>query len=757
MAVEDDDRLGSMTLAELDGTLDAKIEKYTSNGNGRGVDTVIQAVTKLVAWALERAGQDPNATDFATDEVLMTKDRQNVQELIELYYMYTHRIDDLEHNSMHDSDNKARLRKLAQCFEIACRVNLVVSTLKEIHGLQTNPNDPLVPDPLISNGVLKSFLFRWGIQNEPTKKETDLEKILVALMRKSFAGRLRKTNDGKLMKEISIRDDETGYTYGTTSWEEADLDYPRPLNDKHSLDAFIHGVCDKSHDIDLWKALVNLRSHSKIKDYLMACHDFELPFLIKKRNFIAFKNGIYDTAGDRAGVFYNYTDKQELPSKAVSSKYIDQYVDPEWFQIATQNPDGWFDIPTPLFQEILDYQNYGCKIAPSARGSIARDDDVVVQRVQKALMSLDAQTDSLLGDARQAADSGGVALKLRAIKTEMDAAAQAIEEEIGKLEGARESWGLPGTEGLKESLPVDAQKWVYVFLGRLLHELGCFDKWQVILMLKGKAGTGKSMIAKIAQAFFDKADVGVMSNNIERKFGLQTLYDKFLFVCMEMKKTMQLDQSEFQSLVSAEEMSIAQKNKPALTIRWSVPGLICGNEFSSWVDSQGSLSRRMMIVNFKHSISEKDSRPNLQQEIVEQELAALIVKCNIAYRLTAEKYSDVDIWKVVPCYFKEERLNMQKDTDPLPAAIYSNTFELAKFQENSSEAFEEFLCLFEELEQAYRSVWKDIRGNNYPEPLVEEKYDNHFREAGIVIKENYKTTYKGVEMVNRFLMGIRLK
>jgi hypothetical protein len=70
-----------------------------------------------------------------------------------------------------------------------------------------------------------------------------------------------------------------------------------------------------------------------------------------------------------------------------------------------------------------------------------------------------------------------------------------LEAQLGA--GAR----LPGesdaahTERMQEAEAVIS--WVYVFLGRLLFEVGELDSWQIIPFFCGKAGTGKSTILKI--------------------------------------------------------------------------------------------------------------------------------------------------------------------------------------------------------------------------------------------------------------------
>ena len=86
------------------------------------------------------------------------------------------------------------------------------------------------------------------------------------------------------------------------------------------------------------------------------------------------------------------------------------------------------------------------------------------------------------------------------------------------------------------------RRWMYVFMGRLLYPVKEHDDWQVMCFLKGVAGSGKSTICRVAQWLFRNEEVAIISNNIERKFGLSSLYDKDLVLCYEARHDMALDQ-----------------------------------------------------------------------------------------------------------------------------------------------------------------------------------------------------------------------
>ena len=61
--------------------------------------------------------------------------------------------------------------------------------------------------------------------------------------------------------------------------------------------------------------------------------------------------------------------------------------------------------------------------------------------------------------------------------------------------------------------------------------------------LKGAASSGKSTIlTRVCRGLYEPADVGTLSNNIERKFGLSALHDKLLFIGPEIKSDIALEQ-----------------------------------------------------------------------------------------------------------------------------------------------------------------------------------------------------------------------
>jgi NOL1/NOP2/fmu family ribosome biogenesis protein len=207
-------------------------------------------------------------------------------------------------------------------------------------------------------------------------------------------------------------------------------------------------------------------------------------------------------------------------------------------------------------------------------------------------------------------------------------------------------------------------RWIFVFMGRLCYDINELDGWQIIPFLKGIAGTGKSTLIKLAKKFYECEDVSVLSNNIEKKFGLQSIYKGFMFVSPEIKGDLQLEQAEFQSMVSGEDVSVARKNETATTVQWKTPGFLGGNEVPNWKDNSGSILRRLATVNFGKQIAPEDADPHLEAKL-EVELPIVLCKCLRAYLDYSNKYSDKDIWNVLPKYFKDIQSQVANVTNAL--------------------------------------------------------------------------------------------
>jgi hypothetical protein len=549
-----------------------------------------------------------------------------------------------------------------------------------------------------------------------------------------------------------------GIIYGSRAYQLVTWRDCNPRTDKSDLNEFVTRATARDVNPHVWSLTLSPATFSAVIRYLERSVDLEFPKLHMQRRLFSFRNGIYDSQEGKMGAFYFYDQAScYLPPLAVAANFFEHDVHQQWFEVGHQL-GGWFKIPTPLFQSILDYQNYGTVLdaEPAEEAETSHDAALLTAKVEILNFTTTMENAILNATwAKSPEDKADVLLSMEGHCQTLRDQLQRIMEPlrgdhrntVASPQGVAAARGKLPPPG--KALPPDVQRWVYIFLGRLLHDLNTFDSWQILPFLKGKAGTGKSAIGMVAQSFFQPAQVGIVSNNIEPKFGLGMIADRFIMLCLEVKKDFQMDQGEFQSIVSGELVQLAVKNKEAYQKKWTAPGLFCGNEWAKYQDAQGSIARRLALFNFSFRVKDKHSKPSLQSEIITQELGALLVKCNMAYREQADIKKGQDIWKILPDYFKHQREQLQIETDPLMATIHDPTiFEL---KAGGVVAWHDF-------KKEYALKWKQIRGNPYAEQLTEEKWGPVFGDLGLefVYQKRVDPALGGSEArLDNWILGLR--
>ena len=266
--------------------------------------------------------------------------------------------------------------------------------------------------------------------------------------------------------------------------------------------------------------------------------------------------------------------------------------------------------------------------------------------------------------------------------------------------------------------------WIFVFIGRMFYEVSELDSWQVIPFMKGVAGTGKSTIINVIQMMYNRADVGVISNNIEKKFGLSTIYNKTIFVIPELKGDFAMDQADFQSMVTGEVLSMPVKNGSPKTGVWTTPGIMAGNESAKWEDKSGSISRRIVVFPFSHKVPRDKVNPGLINQIKGSEMPQIIRKSALAYHEAVRKYSSADIWQALPPQIREEKRKLQYSTNPLFAFICSDNIMLSE---------DEYT-----LESIFVSKLKSFASLKFPSSTItfnEDFYSYIFGDFGLSIRK----------------------
>lgn len=283
--------------------------------------------------------------------------------------------------------------------------------------------------------------------------------------------------------------------------------------------------------------------------------------------------------------------------------------------------------------------------------------------------------------------------------------------------------------------------WMYVLLGRLLYPLNKVDSWQVIPFFHGVGSSGKStIILKVCKGFYEALDVGVLSNNIEKKFGLSAFWNKKIFIAPEIKNDLACEQAEFQSVVSGEEVAIAQKHKTAFSTQWAVPGVLAGNEIPSWSDNSGSIQRRIIMFDFHKVVLHGDMKLG---DKLDAEMPRIIAKCNRAYLEFARAHSEVNVWTILPRYFQRTRQMLAQCVNSLEAFLASDEIVLGR----------DLLCPMEDFRSALKAY--EIAHNMKSKRMDADFFRGPMGKYGFRV-ERAKKAYRGQTRLREYIFGLDL-
>jgi hypothetical protein len=231
---------------------------------------------------------------------------------------------------------------------------------------------------------------------------------------------------------------------------------------------------------------------------------------------------------------------------------------------------------------------------------------------------------------------------------------------------------------------------VYYFfiasVGRLFFPVGFLDNWQFMLMLYGNAGSGKGTVLDIFKSMFAGHQVVCMTNNMEHQFGLDGKQDKELLMIYDSPQDMQnvIDQHIWQSMVTGEDVQVPRKNAQPIYIKWDVPQIWASNEIPNYKDNSGSVSRRLMMFDYRKDIEPADKDTELKSKIISTELPGILKKCIEAYLEYSKKYKGIDVWSFCPQRMKDNQDLIRGDTDYLfnflKAHVDDNCTETSKYR-----------------------------------------------------------------------------
>lgn len=246
---------------------------------------------------------------------------------------------------------------------------------------------------------------------------------------------------------------------------------------------------------------------------------------------------------------------------------------------------------------------------------------------------------------------------------------------------------------LDQSLDECARRWIYILCGRLLHDVGTLDDWQVTLYIRGVAGSGKSTILKVVGMLYEADDIGYLMSDGQTTFSDEHLYDKFIVAAMDMDKKTLFSATRINSMTSGEKLSVNRKFKTALNIKWKPPMVMASNAQPPWEDVAGNLVRRFVIFLFNNPV--RNSDPQLFEKL-RSELPLLLIKMSRMYLDAIDTYGNRSLWDkdVLPNMCHDAKRQYLVSSNPLSAFLESDHIVFQEHDEVSANDFRRRLVAF---------------------------------------------------------------
>jgi len=302
----------------------------------------------------------------------------------------------------------------------------------------------------------------------------------------------------------------------------------------------------------------------------------------------------------------------------------------------------------------------------------------------------------------------------------------------------------PAVEKLLDSqnLPRDAKAWDYAMNGRCYSDVNKYDEFHVGKFYIGVAGSGKSTILNIVCEAYPKSQVQTISSKTEKTFGLENLYRALLVACSELNTDLQLSQTDFNSMISGENMQICRKNKTAITVQWKPAVIMSGNSLGPWGEMQGAASRRIFGTNFCRAVAR--AQGGLFDE-AKSMLPDFIVKCTLLYYRVARRHGRESIWTVCPKYFCEVKFILRCKINSVAACL--NTDMFIRRQDG--------YMYFEDFKKEYKD-WCS-KNSKKPKPLISsDDYESLFTEMELFVVDDTRQ-WRGAPVRGQFVDGITFR
>lgn len=217
-----------------------------------------------------------------------------------------------------------------------------------------------------------------------------------------------------------------------------------------------------------------------------------------------------------------------------------------------------------------------------------------------------------------------------------------IEQDMQEHEDETGNWTPLGVKLPYLNRIFDTQKFTTMtkvfalcFLGRVLFEQNLREQWHVAPAFIGLGGTGKSILLKLVEQFFETEDVAYLNNQVQRQFALAGILGRKLWLAMDINQNWTFDQTDFYTLVSGEGTNVQRKHRDPKAVKsLGAQGMIASNTHLPFRNDGNAAVRRVVTFLFKFFPAERDN--SLWTNLIKDLDRVLFVIVNVYLQISRE-------------------------------------------------------------------------------------------------------------------------
>ena len=288
-------------------------------------------------------------------------------------------------------------------------------------------------------------------------------------------------------------------------------------------------------------------------------------------------------------------------------------------------------------------------------------------------------------------------------------------------------------------------RWIFAFIGRMFYNVNEVDKWQVMFLIIGLAGTGKSIIMAVICAFFSRAIIGIVDDKVEFNFPLQAVWHCEVMLGLDLGRQFghTFPQTVLQQCITGERIHAAIKgHAPKDVDPWIAHFFAVCNNWPDWRTNGGAMSRRVPTTRFDEYVQETNTL--LLEEILREELPRIMAKSVLMYHAKVFECGIRAVINALPFEFRQEQERFSMQDDPVAAFIVNG--DDCEMDPNATTGVREFRIRFQQFCQS-----EGIKKRRFDVDLWKRAFKIH------KIREEKTGVYDDMGNKGPHFVGVRLK